>query len=313
MALLPCTICLLSFLTICDTAPHALWILAILLAIINIGAVAQSKPRQRAILAASAIILSWIVITVWCSTALNVTSLIEALIVIGGFALLAIGGGVFIARGDVVLIIAGGVSTTPLFGSLLASHLIIGIAMLAVAWLMEQHDIAILAVALLALGTALSRTGTPAQQLVFAGAVYAIFIAYPLLLGTRAKRFMQPYLAAVLAGIPFFVFARRAIENAGYGYAIGFLPVFQAALMLLLVWRLLRIEAEGERLLSRLALTAAAALAFITIAIPLQLEKPRITIGWALEGAALVRLSRRLPSRGLLASPGSLPRASVIR
>src|SRR5438270_13693748 len=294
MALLPCTICLLSFLTICDTAPHALWILAILLAIINIGAVAQSKPWQRAILAASAIILSWIVITVWCSTSLNVASLIEALIVIGGFALLAVGGGVFIARGehhdttttylglighlflfavavqpqlafppwplfavmfvldiaigiaaiylrratlmtaamaasqlvlmawaadakampwpltafvaaiavctialvwlridrrfsvaaivalalgDVVLIIAGGVSTTPLFGSLLASHLIIGIAMLAVAWVTEQHDLAILTVALLALGTALSRTTTPAQQLIFAGAVYAIFIA----------------------------------------------------------------------------------------------------------------------------------------
>src|SRR5205807_9466362 len=33
-------------------------------------------------------------------TALNVTSLIEALIVIGGFALLAIGGGVLIARGE---------------------------------------------------------------------------------------------------------------------------------------------------------------------------------------------------------------------
>jgi uncharacterized membrane protein len=113
--------------------------------------------------------------------------------------------------------------------------------------------------------------------------------------------------------VPFFVFARRAIEDAGYGYAIGFLPVFQAALMLLLVWRLLNIEEEDNRLLSRLALTAAAALAFITIAIPLQLEKQWITIGWALEGAALVWLYRRIPHRGLLAWSGALLGAAFVR
>jgi uncharacterized membrane protein len=430
MALVLGSIGVLFFLTIGDAARHALWILAILLAIINMGAIAESKPRQRATIAAS-IILSWIVITVWCSTSLNVATLIQAVIVIGGFALLAVGGGVFIARddddgdtsttylglighlflfaiavqpqlafppwplfavmfvldvaigvaaiylrrftlmtaamaasqlvlmawaanakampwpvtafvaaiavcaisliwfginrrfhaaaivalalGDIVVIIAGDVSTASLFGSLLAAHLIIGLAMLAVAWIVELHDVAIVAVALLVIGTALSGAHTPAQQLIFAGAIYAIFIAYPLLLGTRAKRFIQPYLAAVLAGIPFFVFARRAIEDAGYGYAIGLLPLFQAALMLLLVWRLLRIEPAADRLLSRLALTAAAALAFITIAIPLQLERQWITIGWALEGAALVWLYRRIPHRGLLAWSGALLGAAFVR
>ncbi|MBV8545414.1 MAG: DUF2339 domain-containing protein, partial [Acidobacteria bacterium] len=100
MTLVLGSIGVLFFLTIGDAAPHALWMLAVLLAIINIGAIAQSKPRQRAILAASAIVLSWIVITVWCSTALDVASLVSALIVIGGFALLAVGGGVVIARGE---------------------------------------------------------------------------------------------------------------------------------------------------------------------------------------------------------------------
>jgi len=216
---------------------------------------------------------------------------------------------VALTLGDIVLMIAGGVATAPVVGSLLAAHLFVGIAMLAVAWMMELHDLALLAVALLAIATALSGAHTAAQQLTFAGAIYAIFIAYPLLLGKRAKRFMQPYLAAVLAGVPFFFFARHAIEDAGYGYAIGFLPVVQAALMLLLVWRLLRIERD----LSRLALTAAAALAFITIAIPLQLEKQWITIGWALEGAALVWLYRRIPHRGLLAWSGALLAAAFVR
>jgi uncharacterized membrane protein len=429
MALVLGSIGVLFFLTFGDAAPHALWILAILLVIINVGAIAQSKPRQRAILAALAIVVSWIVITVWCSNALNVASLISALIVIGGFALLAVGGGIFVARGDgdssttflglighlflfaiatqsalafppwpifvvmfvldlaigiaaiylrrvplmtaamaasqlvlmtwaastnaapwpvvalaaaaavcvmalvwfginrrfavaaivalalgdVVMMIAGSTSSSPLFASLLASHLFVGIALLAVAWMIEQHDIAIFAVVLLAVANAFSRAATPSQQLIFAGAIYAIFIAYPLLLGARTKRFIQPYLAAVLAGVPFFFSARMAIRSAGYEHLIGLLPVFQAALMLLLVWRLLRIEPPSERLLSRLALTAAAALAFITVAIPLQLEKQWITIGWALEGAALVWLFRRIPHRGLLAWSGALLAAAFVR
>ena len=220
---------------------------------------------------------------------------------------------VALVGGDAVVIIAGGLSSTPLFASLLASHVVIGIAMLAVAWLTEEHDIAVFSVVMLALATFLSRPATPAQQLGFAGAIYALFIAYPLLLGTRAKRFVQPYLAAVLAGIPFFIQARMAIERAGYANAIGLLPVLQAALMLLLVWRLLRIEPAGERLLSRLALASAAALAFITVAIPLQLDKQWITIGWALEGAALVWLFRRIPHRGLLAWSAALLAAAFVR
>jgi uncharacterized membrane protein len=422
------SISVLFFLTFGDAAPHALWILAVVLGLINIGAIAQSRPEEPAFVAVPALLLSWVLIMIWCATTMAPANLIGALTVIGGLSLLAVGGGLYVARGedgdsrttylglighlflfavavqpqlafppwplfavlfvldiaigiaaiylrranlmtaamaasqlvlmawaaqaktmpwpviafvaaiavcaialiwfridrrfsaaalvalmlgDVVVIIAG--SSRPIFGSLLASHLVIGIAMLAVAWLIEEHDVAVLAVILLGVATALAQTKTPAQQIVFAGAVYAIFIAYPLLLGARAKRFIQPYLAAVLAGVPFFIFARMAIKHAGYNYAIGLLPVFQAALMLLLVWRLLRIEPPSERLLSRLALTAAAALAFITIAIPLQLEKQWITIGWALEGAALIWLYRRIPHRGLLAWSGALLAAAFVR
>jgi len=420
----------LFFLTAGTVAPYALGALAILLAVINIGAITESKASQRTILAASSVLLSWIVITIWCANALKPVTLIAALAMIGGFALLAIAGGVFIGRGqdgdasttylglighlflfavavqpqlafppwplfvallvvdlavaiaalylrratlmtaamaasqlvlmawaadakeapwpvvaflaaiaicalaliwfridrrfavaaivalfagDVVVIIAGSVSSTPLFASLLASHVVIGIAVLAMAWLAEEHDIAVAAVVLFGFAAFLSRPATPERQIGFAAVLYALFIVYPLLLGTRAKRFLQPYLAAVLAGIPFFFIARMAIRALGYNYAIGLLPVFQAALMLLLVWRLLRIEPAGERLLSRLAMTAGAALAFVTVAIPLQLDKQWITIGWALEGAALVWLFRRIPHRGLLIWSGALLAAAFVR
>ena len=52
--------------------------------------------------------------------------------------------------------------------------------------------------------------------------------------------------------------------------------------------------------MGRLALVAGVALAFATVAIPLQLNRQWITIGWALEGAALAWTYRRIPHRGLL-------------
>lgn len=202
--------------------------------------------------------------------------------------------------GQVVATIAGAASSAPLFGSLLLAHLILLAWLLLLAWEMEWHHLATIAAATTAFGTALARTSTPERQIGFAAAIYALFIAYPLLLGSRAKKSLQPYLAAILASIPFFFSSRDAITDAGYRSVIGILPLFQAALMLALLFRLLRIEAPWERLMSRLALVAAAALAFITVAVPLQLEKQWITIGWALEGAALVWLFTRIPHRGLL-------------
>jgi uncharacterized membrane protein len=127
-----------------------------------------------------------------------------------------------------------------------------------------------------------------------------LYIAYPLVLGARVKRAFEPYLAAVIASVPFFFFTRDAMLDARLGYMIGVLPVAQALIMLVLLVRLLRIEPPTERLLGRLALVAATALAFVTVAVPLQLDKQWITIAWALEGAALVWLYRRIPHRGLL-------------
>lgn len=65
--------------------------------------------------------------------------------------------------------------------------------------------------------------------------------------------------------------------------------------------------------MGRLALIAGMALAFVTVAIPLQLERQWITIGWALEGMALAWLYRRIPHRGLLYASSGLLTAVFIR
>ena len=60
-------------------------------------------------------------------------------------------------------------------------------------------------------------------------------------------------------------------------------------------------------------MVAGAALAFVTVAIPLQLERQWITIGWVLESTALAWLYRRIPHRGLLAWSTGLAIAVMIR
>src|SRR4029450_8151199 len=80
-----------------------------------------------------------------------------------------------------------------------------------------------------------------------------------------------------------------------------------------LLRRLLRLEHAGERAPTRLALAAGPALGLVTVAIPLQLHHQWITIGWALEGAALAWLFRRVPHRGLLLASAALLTTVFVR
>jgi uncharacterized membrane protein len=212
--------------------------------------------------------------------------------------------------GQLVVMVASSQS----FSLQLGAHLALLLGILVLSWFSERHELAVAAVGTMAMATMFANAGdAPYGRTLFAAALYAPFIAYPLLLGARAKRALAPYLAAVLASVPFFFFAKYDIAHAHDDRFIGLLPLAQAALMLLLLVRVLRIEAPGERTLNRLAVVAAAALAFLTVAIPLQLDKQWITVGWALEGAALVWLFRRVPHRGLLAWSGALLGAAFVR
>jgi uncharacterized membrane protein len=151
------------------------------------------------------------------------------------------------------------------------------------------------------------------QLLVFAGVLYAVFVVYPLAQGRRAAQDRDPYLGAVLASAMGFFPARAALLAGGLDWMIGSLPVLQGGVLAWLLHSLLKLEPAGERDTGRLALVAGAALAFVTVAIPMQLDHQWITIGWALEGAALAWLWRRVPHRGLLYSAVALLAAVFVR
>jgi uncharacterized membrane protein len=139
-----------------------------------------------------------------------------------------------------------------------------------------------------------------------AAALYAVFVAYPLVLNRRARDSRDPYFTGVLGSVFFFFAARSALLAGGLNAYIGIIPVTEGVVMALILRQLLQLQPVHDRDLGRLAVVAAASLSFATVAIPLQLNNQWITIGWALEGAALSWLYRRVPHRGLLYAASAL-------
>jgi hypothetical protein len=115
-----------------------------------------------------------------------------------------------------------------------------------------------------------------------------------------------PWITSALAGPAFFPALHRAV-TLGWGKAyIGILPVILAALSVATVAGIRRSftaapegTQDARRRLGYLALFSAVALGFIAVAIPLQLDRQWITVGWALEAMAVWWLFGKLPHPGL--------------
>jgi hypothetical protein len=159
----------------------------------------------------------------------------------------------------------------------------------------------------------LNESHTGRDVLMQTAAIYAVFASYPLILGSRARDNRDPYIAALVAGVWAFLVGRQGMTDAGLEWMVGVVPVVLGAITALHLSQLLRIQPPGERDLGRLALVAGAALAFLTVAIPLQLRQQWITIGWALEGAAVAWLYTRINHRGLLLASIGLFAAVFVR
>ncbi len=201
--------------------------------------------------------------------------------------------------GEITAVIAGAHQARPHIGLIVAAHVANVSTLLALTWARQWRHFT-LVVALVAAAASFAFGGPWHDHFALAAALYLVFVAFPLVLGPRAATAREPFLAAIVASGTFFVVGRDTLRDGGYESVIGALPVVEAAVLAVLLRRLLRLQTEGARDLGRLALVAGAALAFVTVAIPLQLDHQWITIGWALEGAALAWLFTRVPHRGLL-------------
>ncbi|HXK25028.1 MAG TPA: DUF2339 domain-containing protein [Myxococcota bacterium] len=131
-------------------------------------------------------------------------------------------------------------------------------------------------------------------------AAAALFTAWPCLFFARLRAERFAWYGSALAGPAWFLSLRSLYVTALGASTIGLLPITLGAISLAAAAQANRMrEASDPRRTSNLAWYLAAALGFVTVAIPLQLDKEWITIGWALEGLAATVLWRRLDHVGL--------------
>ena len=131
---------------------------------------------------------------------------------------------------------------------------------------------------------------------------FGVFAAFPFVQIEAFKEAKGPWIAGALAGPAQFLLVYRLVEATWPNEIMGLLPAAFAVPALgsfALVRR--RVSKTSPTRLMQLALYGGVVLFFITLILPIQFERQWLTIGWALEGAALCWLFRRLPHPGLRA------------
>jgi uncharacterized membrane protein len=192
---------------------------------------------------------------------------------------------------------------------------------LSIAWQNGKAGFAVSAAALLALSlVAAHRLAIPALALTAAGACSASY-ALMLVFGSSTSTLFLGALAAFAISHSFLPFrlasghppARpelalqplnaAAVFAAGYNYLhpvhqdwLGLFAASLGAVYLFTGLALRRYLHQFPAISNAILLSAGAALALFTAAIPLQFESFRITVLWALEAAALAWIARRLDS-----------------
>ena len=127
-----------------------------------------------------------------------------------------------------------------------------------------------------------------------------VFTAFPVMFREKFLESKPAWSASAASGLLFFMPIYDAVSRVMGKDLIGLLPAAFAAMYFALLGEVIRHKSAGPEAQNfRLALTGGVALFFVTLIFPLQFDKEWITLGWALEGAALVWLFRRVPHEGL--------------
>ena len=264
-------------------------------------------------------------------------SLAPFLAVLGGFSLLFIGVGSWLAKKRPQAAFAGALPVSAAvmpFVLLIAATLhlkvanpspMFGLALLLTAFMLGLARVSgITQLVPAALGCVLALTWSwhaqsfdaesPLLPLVWYLGFYALFTLHPLLFHAKQAERKLPWISSAAAGLGFFGLVFRVVTLAWPNGAMGLLPLgFAVPPLLLLVFVLKTHTPQNPARLTQLAWYGGVALFFITLVFPVQFERQWITLGWALEGAALCWLFRRVPHDGLRLTGAGLLIAAFVR
>ncbi|MDD2765470.1 MAG: DUF2339 domain-containing protein [Opitutaceae bacterium] len=205
-------------------------------------------------------------------------------------------------------------SPAPVFGL----ALLLAVLLLGLAWLLTNGVLPAVALACVALleYVWLDRRFVPdtaAVTLAWNLGFYAVFAAFPFIFRRRFAGQVMPWIASALAAPAHFYLVYEVVRRAWPNDVMGLIPaLFALPALASLVIALRTLPADAPRRLDVLAWFGGVALLFVTLIFPIQFERQWITLGWALEGAALLWLFHRVPHEGLrLAGTGLLIAAFV--
>jgi len=143
---------------------------------------------------------------------------------------------------------------------------------------------------------------------------FAVFALFPFLFLKKFGARVVPWATAAMTGLPQFFLIHRLVTAAYPNQVMGLLPAaFAVPPLLSLIVVLKKIPAANAARMTQLAWFGGVALFFITLIFPIQFDRQWITIGWALEGAALLWLFHRIPHPGLRLVGAGLLVAAFVR
>ena len=153
-----------------------------------------------------------------------------------------------------------------------------------------------------------------ALPLVWHMSFYVVFAAYPFLFRREFARLTGPWAVAALSGVAHFWLVYQSVQTDWPSDFLGLVPALFAVAPLGSLGLILRpASADNPPRLNQLAWFGGVALFFITLIFPIQFDRQWLTVAWALEGAALLWLSHRVPHPGLRAVGTVLLSAAFVR
>lgn len=137
-------------------------------------------------------------------------------------------------------------------------------------------------------------------QLLLTFAGIAVFAPWPAFVPARLREDRWAWRAAALAAPPWLPTLLTTWERLWGDAAIGLVPILLAVVLVAVAQRAQALFADDHPVrVSAMAWLLAVALGFVTVAVPIQLDRSWLTIAWALEGVAVLALWQRLDHPGL--------------
>lgn len=140
-----------------------------------------------------------------------------------------------------------------------------------------------------------------------------LFTVYPFVFRTAFRDQVVPWAVAAVSGIGHFFLIYDLMKQAHPNGVMGLLPAAFALPPLGGLFIILRTLSASQARQTQLAWFGGAVLFFVTLIFPIQFERQWITLGWALEGAALCWLFTRIPHQGLRHVGAGLLAAAFLR